>query len=380
MVDLADIVRGEITEYLQKRYVPSRQRKALRDIMRCRTEAMGSVTTNCDKCGALYRLFRSCRNRSCPLCQSEARQEWLEARLEEILPCEYLHVVFNTPKEVELLAQYCPAEIYDAVMRAAGQAVMDVGWSEVHARLGSHVQLHTWGQNIAYHLHAHCVVPCGGFTEDGSRWISFASEDLQRKALESRFRMLLCRSIQAAARQGTLGGLPATVSVAQILAKIKNRDWRVWAKPPFGGAEKVFEYLSRYVYRVAITNDRIESYENGRVTFRWRDYRRGNEEKPCILESQEFVRRFVMHVPPRGFVRIRSYGFLGNRNRKRNLERARQLIGEAEPARTREPYKSLRLCPACAGRDEHTLQVARPDVVPQLDLPLRPPPIGPIAA
>lgn len=381
MADLGDIVRGEAGRYLQTRFVPSHQRKALRDVARCRTEAMGSVTATCDKCGAPYRLFCSCRNRSCPLCQNEARQKWLEARLEEILAGEYLHVVFNTPKELDVLAQYCPEEFYDAVIRAAGHAVIDVGRSELHAQLGCHAHLHTWGQSMAYHLHVHCVVPCGGFLEDGSRWVSFAPEDLPRRALSKRFRALLCRSIRALAGQGKLDRLPATVSVEKILARVMTREWRVYAKPPFGGAEKLYEYLSRYVYRVAITNDRIESYENGQVTFRWRDYRHGNREKVCPLEAQEFLRRYLTHVPPRGFVRIRSYGFLGNRNRKQTLERARELIAEAGPPRTREPYKPLRLCPACAGRDERTLHVvSRPDVLPQIDLPLRSPPIDPIAA
>lgn len=381
MADLGDIVRGEGARYLQTRFVPSHQRKALRDIARCRTEAMGSVTAKCDKCGAPYRLFCSCRNRSCPLCQSEARQKWLEARLGEILPGEYLQVVFSTPRELDVLALYCPEEFYDAVMRAAGQAVIDVGRSELRARLGCHAHLQTWGQSMAFHVHVHCVVPCGGFSEDGSKWIAFSPDDLPRKALSNRFRALLCKGIRSAARQGKLDGLPATVSVEKILTKVMTREWSVYAKPPFGGAEKLFEYLSRYVYRVAITNDRIESYENGRVTFRWRDYRHGNQEKPCTMEAQEFLRRYLMHVPPRGFVRIRSYGFLGNRNRKQNLERARQLIGEAGPPRTRQPYEPLRLCPACAGRDERTLQVAsRPDVLPQFDLPLRPPPNDPIAA
>ena len=345
MADLGDIVRGESVRYLQTRFVPSHQRKALRDIGLCRTEAMRSVTAKCDKCGAPYRLLCSCRNRSCPLCQSEARQKWLEARLDEILPCEYLHVVFNTPKELDVLGRYCPEEFYDAVMRASGQAVIEVGWSELRARMGCHAHLQTWGQSMAYHVHVHCVVPCGGFSEDGSRWISFAPRDLPRKALASRFRALLCKGIRALARQGQLDPLPVTVSVEQILARVTTREWRVYAKPPFGGAEKLFEYLSRYVYRVAIANDRIESYENGKVTFRWRDYRHGNEEKSCTLEGQEFLRRYVMHVPPRGFVRIRSYGFLGNRNRKRNLEQARQLIGQAGEPRMREPYKPLRLCP-----------------------------------
>lgn len=366
---------------MQTHFVGREQRKAMYDVVRCRTEAMGSVTTTCDRCSVEYRLFRSCRNRSCPLCQSEARQKWLEARLEEILPGEYLHVVFNTPKELDVLAQYCPEEFYDAVIRAAGHAVIDVGRSELHAQLGCHAHLQTWGQSMAFHPHVHCVVPCGGFSEDGTQWIAFSPDDLPRKALASRFGTLLCKGIRAAAQQGKLDRLPAAVSVEKILARVMRREWRVYAERPFGGAEKLYEYLSRYVYRVAITNERIESYEEGKVTFRWRDYRHGNEEKPCVLEAQEFLRRYLTHVPPRGFVRIRSYGFLGNRNRKQNLERARRLIGQAGPPRTRAPYQPLRLCPACAGRDERTLHVVSPpNVVPQFDLPLRPPPIDPIAA
>jgi hypothetical protein len=381
VVDVADIVRGEGAEYLRTHFVRSEQEKALYDIVRCRTEAMGSVTVTCDRCRAEYPLFRSCRNRSCPSCQSEARRKWLEARREEILPVEYLQVVFNTPPELRVLAQYHPEELYDAVIRAAGQAVVDVGRSVLNAQLGCQVHLQTWGQNMAYHLHAHCVVPCGGFSPDGSRWIAFKPGDLSKKALWRRFRTLTCKGLRAAIEQGQFDRLPKTVAVEELLARIEACEWRVYAESPFDGPEKLFEYLSRYVYRAAITNERIESYENRQVTFRWRDYRHGNEEKPCRLEGQEFVRRFVMHVPPRGFVRIRSYGFLANRNRKRNLERARQIIAEAGRRRTQEPFKPLRLCPACSGRDPRTVHFAPPpDVAQQVTLPLRPPPMEPIAA
>lgn len=381
MVDLADIVRGEGAEYLRTHFVRGEQEKALHDIVRCRTEAMGSITVPCDKCRREYPLFRSCRNRSCPSCQSEARYKWLEGRREEILPVEYLQIVFNAPSELEVLAQYHPEELYDVVIRAAGQAVIDVGRSVLQAQLGCQVHLHTWGQNMAYHLHAHCVVPCGGFSADGTRWIAFKPEDLPKKALMRRFRALVCKGIRVAMEQRQFDRLPNTVAVEKLLARIAVREWRVYAKPPFGGPDRLFEYLARYVYRVAITNDRIESYENHRVTFRWRDYRHGNEEKLCTLEGQEFVRRFVVHVPPRGFVRIRSYGFLGNRNRKRNIARARQIIGEADPRPAPEPFKPLRLCPACSGRDRRTVHFApRPDVTQQFALALRPPPISPLAA
>jgi hypothetical protein len=381
VVTLADIVRGEGAQYLQTRFATFEQRKAMSDITCCRTEAMGSVAVPCENCHIEYRLFRSCRNRSCPQCQGEARAKWLEARRQEILPVPYLHVVFATSRDLNVLAQYCPEELYDAVIRAAGQAVIDVGWSEVHAQLGCQVHLQTWSQSMAFHLHAHCVVPCGGFSEDGSRWISFKPDDLSSKALSQRFRALLCKHIREAMQQGKLDRLPGTVSVEKLLARIMTRPKGVYAEPPFGGPERLLQYLARYTYRVAITNDRIESYENHRVTFRCRDHGHGNEEKPCTLDGQEFLRRFVLHVPPHGFVRIRSYGFMGNHNRKQNLERARQLIGKDNAPQVREPFKARRLCPACSGRDQRTFHFAPPpDVVPQFELSLRPPPIEPIAA
>lgn len=382
MVPLADIIRGEGAQYLQSRRTSFDQRKALDDIMRCRTEAMGSVAVPCDECHAEYRLFRSCRNRSCPQCQGEARAKWLDARRQEILPVPYVHVVFSAPSELRVLAQVCPEPLYDAVIRAAGQALIDVGRSELDAQLGCQVHLQTWSQRLAWHLHAHCVVPCGGFSADGTGWVSFEPGDLPRKALALRFQALLCKFIRAAVHGGEFERLPETISVEKLLASVKARAQRVYAKPPFGGVETLLGYLARYTYRVAITNERIDRYEEHQVTFRWRDYGHGSEEKPCVLEGQEFLRRFVMHVPPRGFVRVRSYGLMGNRNRKQNLERARQLIGTTGAGERGEGFKPRRrLCPACSGRDERTLHVApRPEVVAQFDLPLRPPPVAPLAA
>lgn len=383
MAGLAEIVRAEAARYLNTRPTTGDQRKAIRDIASCRTEAMGTVTHTCGKCRAEYRLYRSCRNRSCPLCGGESRQKWLEARRQEILPVRYLQVVFTPPAELNILARYCPEAIYDAVIRAAGQAVIDVGWAKLHVQLGCLVQLHTWAQSMAYHPHAHCVVPCGGFSEDG-RWVSFGTDDLPRQALSNHFRSLLCKNIRTAAQQGKLNRLPGKVSVEQLLGMVQSRKWRVYAEPPFGGAEKLLEYLSRYTYRVAITNDRIESYENHQVTFRWRDSHHRNEEKLYTLEGQEFLRRFLMHVPPRGFVRIRSYGFLGNRNRKKNVERAYQLIGQAQPiAPSREDFEPLRLCPACYAERRNGRPVphfAPPEVASQLAFTLRPPPIRALAA
>jgi hypothetical protein len=315
------------------------------------------------------------------LCQGEERAEWLEARKQEILPVPYLQIVFTVPRELHVLAQYCPRAFYDAVMRAAGQAVIDVGWSELHIQLGCHSQFHTWDQRMLRHLHAHCAVPAGGFSEDGTRWVSFEPKDLPGKALRKRFGTLLCRALQEAAQKGKFDCLPPTVRIEQLLARVKARRWKVYAQPTFGGPEVLLAYLARYMYRVAITDDRIESYENHQVTFRCRG--NGNKETLCTLDGQEFLKRFLMHVPPKGFVRARSYGFLGNRNRKQNIERAVQCIGQAtSPPPSRERLKPLRLCPACANkrgvRQTHFAPV--PEVEPQFDLPLRPPPIEPVAA
>lgn len=385
MVEVADIVRGEAKRYLESRFVTPNQRKAMNDIACCRTAALGSFPQICERCAVEYRLFRSCRNRSCPSCGGEASQKWLEAREQEILPVEYLQVVFTPPAELKVLACYCPEAFYDVVLRAAGQAIIDVGGSKLHAQLGCLAQLQTWTQSMLFHLHVHCVVPCGGFSEDGARWVPFGEDDLPVKALRNRFRSLLCKHIRAAARQGKLDQLPSRVSVEQLLATVLNRKWRVWAKPPFGGVEKLLGYLSRYTHRVAITNDRVEAYENHQVTFRCRNGHDGKEQKACTLDGQEFLHRFLTHVPPGGFVRIRSYGFLGNRNRKKNLERARQLIGRApqvEPVR--EQYQPLRLCPTCYVRRGNGQRMPHfapsPELVSQLPFTLRAPPHRPLAA
>lgn len=386
MAGLAEIVRGEAGQYLNTRFATPVQRQAIRDIADCRTEAMGTVTHTCGKCGAEYRLYCSCRNRSCPLCGGESRQKWLAARLQELLPVPYLQVAFTPPAELNVLARYCPGAIYSAVMRAAGQTIIDVGSSKLQAQLGCSAQLHTWGQSMAFHLHVHCVVPCGGFSEEDGRWVSFGTDELPRKTLRNRFRFLLLENIRAAAAQGELNQLPSNVSVEQLLEMVRSRKWRVYAEPPFGGAEKLFEYLSRYTYRVAITNDRISSYENHQVTFRCRDYHHRDEETLYTFEGQEFLRRFLRHVPPRRFVRIRAYGFLGNRNRKKNIERARQLIGQGQPiAPSREGFQPLRLCPACfaerrnsgGGRPHFA---PPPEVDSQLGFTLRAPPIQALAA
>ena len=382
MVELGDIVRGEGAQYLQTHSVARVQRKALRDIAQCRTAALGWTPAICDDCEDEYRLLSSCGNRSCPLCGGETRTKWIEAREQELLPVPYLQIVFSVPRVLYVLAQYCPKAFYDAVMRAAGQTVIDVGRSELRIQLGCYVQFHTWTQTMLEYLHAHCAVPAGGFSEDGGRWVPFEPQDLPVKALRKRFGTLLCRAVENAAREGKFESLPPKVRIEQLLARARARRWKVYAKPPFGGPEGLIQYLARYMYRVAITNERIESYENHQVTFWCRKSACGDEETLCTLDGQVFLERFLMHVPPKGFVRSRSYGFLGNRDHKKKSERAFELIGQARKPPSRAPFKPLRLCPACTSRRgiRKTHFAPGPDVDPQLDLPLRPPPIEPIAA
>lgn len=386
MVDLAEIVRGEGARFLSTHRVTRDQYKALSDIAGCQTELLGTVLEKCQRCCLEYLLFRSCRNRSCPRCQGQVRANWFDARTKDILPVPYVHAVFNAPRELHKLARYRPKPVYDALIRAAGQAVIDVGRKDLKVRLGCQAQFHTWTQDLARHLHTHCVVPCGGFSEDGTIWVSFQPEKLSVGALSRRFRLLACRALREAARAGEFEGLPGVVSVEQILARVRARDWKVYAKPPFGGPEQLLAYLARYINRVAITNDRIESYEDHQVTLRMRGDGDGDHVGTQIFDGQQFLQRIVMHVPPKGFVRTRAFGFLANRNRKANLERARQFIGQTDtPTPEREPVQRqpLRLCPPCWAAMRGGGSPQRPQqmrLAPTLPLVLRPPPTHPVAA
>jgi len=384
MVDMAEIVRGEGARYLSTHIATAAQRKALVAVAGCRTEAMGSVLETCNDCEVGYLVYRSCGNRNCPQCQGQTRADWFASRIEELLPTPYLHAVFKAPREINKLAQYCPKPIYDAVISAAGQAVIDAGREELHVQLGCQTQFQTWTQQMARLLHTHCVIPCGGFSENGG-WISFRPEQLPVRALSRRFRTLACKAIRKAAREGKLERLPDTVSVEQTLARLMDRQWKVYAKPPFGGPEQLLAYLARYVNRVAITNDRIDSYEDHQVTFRWCDYGDGCRIRPRTLDAQKFLQLYLMHVLPEGFVRTRYYGFLANRNRKSNIKRARQLIGPTVTPSIREQklYQPLKLCPECvAARHGHPVPQAtqRRELAPALPFTLRPPPINPVAA
>jgi hypothetical protein len=310
---------------------------------------MGSVLTLCDGCGRERWMFRSCRNRNCPGCQAEARAGWLAAREKELLPVPYFHVVFTVPEVFNVIALYCPEAFYAALLRAAGNALLDVGRVKLKARMGCLTVLHTWGQNLSLHPHVHCVVPGGGFSLEGTRWNALrkASYLLPVSVLRARFKTVLCQSLYQAIRNGELARLPKSENPWQIIAQAAMQQWIVYAKRPFGGPEQVLEYLSRYTHRVAISNARILSFSDGQVSFRWRDYADGNRSKIMTLDAVEFLRRFLLHVLPDGFVRIRYFGFLGNHNRNKNIEAARKLIGCSGELRFRKRPKPPVLCSAC---------------------------------
>jgi hypothetical protein len=335
--------------FLRTRSTTPFQRKALFAIQRCRTVVMGSVYTLCDSCGSEHLVFRSCRNRHCPSCQANARDHWLEARERELLPVPYFHVVFTVPEILNDLALYCPEIFYAALLRAAGNTVLDVGRSKLKALLGCLTILHTWGQNLSLHPHVHCVVPGGGFSLDGKRWVSLRNPTylLPIKVLRRRFKTLLCSYLREAERKGKFARVPKTVLPHAAIEGAWAQEWIAYVKQPFGGPRQVLRYLARYTHRVAISNHRIISFQNNKVIFRWRDYADSNRSKLMVLEATEFVRRFLMHVLPPRFVKIRYFGFLANRRRTENIELARTLLGATAMPLIEERSKPAVLCPDC---------------------------------
>jgi hypothetical protein len=357
--------------FLRTRPTTPFQRKALYAIQRCRTALMGSVYQACESCGVEHLVFRSCRNRHCPSCQANAREQWLAARERELLPVPYFHLVFTVPEILNELALYCPEVFYAALLRAAGNAVLDVGHTKLKALLGCLTILHTWGQNLSLHPHVHCVVPGGGFSFDGKRWVSLRNPTylLPIKVLRRRFKTLLCNYLREAERTGKFARVPQAVLPHAAIEGAWAQEWIAYVKRPFGGPRQVLRYLARYTHRVAISNHRIISFQDDKVIFRWRDYADSNRSKLMVLEATEFVRRFLLHVLPPRFVKIRYFGFLSNRQRTENIERARTLLRATAMPVVEERIKPAVLCPACFAAQKQ--QIVRAPFTPGV----RPPPL-----
>jgi hypothetical protein len=313
-------------------------------ITACRSAVLGGHVEQCDDCGATRIAYNSCRNRHCPKCQGLARARWLAERQAELLPVSYFHVVFTLPASVGEIAFQNKAAVYGILFRTAAETLATIAANPRHlgAQLGVTMVLHTWGQTLQHHPHLHCVVPGGGPSLDASRWVACRPGFfLPVRVLARLFRRLFLQALQSAFNAGTLrffghlAHLAEPTAFAQHLDQLRRIDWVVYAKPPFGGPQQVLAYLGRYTHRVAIANSRLISLNDGKACFTWKDYRQDGITKVMTLDAAEFIRRFLLHVLPDGFHRIRHYGFLANGGRHDNLARCRRLIqtdaADAEP-------------------------------------------------
>ncbi|MBE7559491.1 IS91 family transposase [bacterium] len=330
---------------------PPEQARVMRAIELCRTAALGGHVDRCDHCGHEAISYNSCRNRHCPKCQSLAKAAWLEARRAELLPVEYYHVVFTLPDQLAPLALQNKGTVYNILFQAAAHSLLQIGADPRHlgADLGLVAVLHTWGQNLMHHPHLHCIVPGGGLSPDGLRWVGCRPGFfLPVRVLSARFRTLFLDLLRRAAGRSELafhGGLKhleRPEMFEALLEECGQIDWVVYAKPPFGGPEKVLDYLGRYTHRIAISNHRLLGLQDGRVSFTWKNYKRDGRRQTMTLEATELIRRFLLHTLPGGFVRIRFYGLLANVHRAAKLGRCRKLLGVTPaPKNTDEGIEKL---------------------------------------
>jgi hypothetical protein len=336
-LEVADILRTQGDHFLD-RYRSSldfQQFKAFRAIQRCRTAALGGHVDLCPQCGRQDISYNSCRNRSCPKCQSQARERWLAARERELLPTNYFHVVFSVPHELNVLALDNARRFYDLLFSASAQTLLEVAVDPRHlgAEIGVISILHTWGQNLLLHPHIHCAIPAGGLSPDHGRWVrprypfflpvKVLSRVFRGKFLTGLKRLYRRKELYCA---GPSAALADPRQFAQLLRHLHREDWVVYAKPAFGGPMQVLRYLGRYTHRVAISNHRLLAFDGERVTFRWKDYAHGGKWGQMTLRTSEFLRRFFLHVLPKAFVRIRHFGFLANRFRIPRVSLCRQLL------------------------------------------------------
>jgi hypothetical protein len=337
--EVQDVFREYGPEYLKNHVLPLNQLKAVNAVTFCRTASMGNHADTCDECGFKKFAYNSCRNRHCPKCQGLAREQWVQKQSGNLLDVPYFHVVFTVPDDLNPLILRNQKVKYDLLFQCANETVTQLAADKKYlgARIGLTALLHTWGQNLMDHPHLHCIVPGGGLSMDGLRWISSRKKFfLPVKVLSRVFRGKFLHHLKALFKAGDLI-FPGQIAYLQepavfheLLNCLYKKEWVVYCKPPFKSPGHVIRYLGRYTHRVAIANNRIVSTENGHVTFRWKDYKAGSKEKIMTLRAGEFIRRFLMHVLPQRFVKIRHYGFLSNRNRKTLLAVCKKRSGTKE--------------------------------------------------
>jgi hypothetical protein len=341
-LEIADILGTCGDAYLARHPVSPEQATVLRRLTACRTAALGGHVDACDTCGTVQVSYNSCRDRHCPKCQTTRQEAWVESRLQRLLPISYFHVVFTLPEQLQPLGLKNRRVLYALLFRSATETLLQLAADprRLGAQIGVTAVLHTWGQNLLFHPHLHCVVTGGGLSIDGQRWVA-GREDylLPVRVLGQLFRGKFLAGLKAAYQAGQLkltgsvDSLREPLAFRRLLGTLYRQRWVVYAKPPFGGAAHVYRYLGRYTHRVAISNRRLISLNEDRVTFSYKDYADGARGKQMTLDAEEFIRRFLLHVLPKGFVRIRHYGLLAGRNVDTKLAKCRRLLGaRAEPA------------------------------------------------
>jgi hypothetical protein len=368
-LEVADVFRrhGEAWRSAHAGHVSNGQLRVMSAIEACRTAELGGHIERCEDCAHTRIAYNSCRNRHCPKCQWTAAQAWLEAREAELLPVPYFHVVFTLPAKIGAIAYQNKAKVYGLLFKAAAETLTTIATDRKHlgAEIGFITVLHTWGQNLDHHPHVHCIVPGGGVSPDGTRWVPCKPGFfLPVRVLSRLFRRLFLQYLDAAFAAGELqfftdlAGLTEPAAFAEYLAPLRTQEWVVYAKRPFAGPKQVLAYLARYTHRVAIANSRLISLAKGKVCFRWKDYRQDGEPKSMTLAAGEFIRRFLLHVLPDGFHRIRHYGLFANGHRANKIELCRKLLAAPSTLVSRDSDHHDKVtasndpppCPCCGGR------------------------------
>jgi Putative transposase/Transposase zinc-binding domain len=368
VLEVADIFRSHGPAYRAREagHLSLGQLRVMSAIEACRTAALGGHVRRCEDCAHIDVAYNSCRNRHCPKCQAAAAYDWLQARRAELLPVPYYHVVFTLPAPIADIAYTNKAAIYDALFKAASETLLTIAADPKHlgAKIGVTMVLHSWGSALTHHPHVHCVVPGGGLSPDGQRWISCKPGFfLPVRVLSRLFRRFMCQRLAAAHAQGALQffsdhtALKDADAFRAFLKPLRLMEWVVYAKRPFAGPDQVLSYLARYTHRAAIANSRLIAFDGERVTFKWKDYRREGQARygRMTLDTNEFIRRFLLHVLPGGFHRIRHYGLFANGGRADNVAKARASLADvAQPAPTQsaapvEPSTPA-TCHCCGGR------------------------------
>ena len=384
MPEVQDIFLKHGYDYCNNHNLPYHLRKVTSNIIHCRTSELGGHVDECEDCGHTRISYNSCRDRHCPKCQTLKKERWLQDRKEDLLPVSYFHVVFTIPQELNFLTLTNQKEMYSILFKAVSETLLELSRDKKYlgCEIGFTTILHTWGQNLMNHPHIHCVVPSGGLSLDGNRWINSRKDFfIPIKVLSRKFRGKFLYYLKEKYYSnpklkfvGEIEELKHKYIFKSFIDKLYSKEWVVYCKPPFGSSKHVLEYLGRYTHRVAISNNRIVYFDDELVVFKWRDYRDGNKEKFMTVTAKEFIRRFLLHVLPQKFVKIRHYGILSNRNRMTKLKKCKTLLKKFLPKDNDKPKLTteelllkitgidVNICPCCGGKMVNNIKKIEPKI------------------